>query len=47
MSIRIRLLFISGIIGIAVVSGTLQALSSPRKVVKKEGEPEQGKGEKA
>ena len=37
----------AGIIGIAVVAGTLQALNSPRKAVKKEEEQEQGKGEKS
>jgi hypothetical protein len=37
MSIRTKALFIAGIIGLAVVAGTLQALSSPRKPVKKEG----------
>jgi len=47
MRIGIKILFITGIIGIAVVAGTLQALTSPRKIVKKEGEQEQGKGEKA
>jgi hypothetical protein len=47
MSIRIKVLIITGIIGIAMVSGTLQALASPRKSVEKEGEQEQGKGEKS
>jgi len=47
MSIRIKVLCIAGIIGIAVVSGTLQALASPRTVVKKERDQEEEKGEKA
>ena len=47
MSIRTKVLFIAGIIGIAVVAGTVQALASPRKIVKKERDQEQGKGEKA
>ena len=47
MSIRIKVLIIAGIMGIAVVTGTLQALTSPRKGEKKEEEQEQGQGEKA
>jgi hypothetical protein len=47
MSLRFKVLCIAGIIGIAVVSGTLQALKAPRKIVKKEEDQEQGKGEKA
>jgi hypothetical protein len=38
MSTRTKLLFLAGIMGIAVVTGTLQALTSPRKVGKKEGD---------
>jgi hypothetical protein len=47
MSLRFKVLCITGIIGIAVVAGTLQALASPRTSVKKEEDREQRKGEKA
>jgi hypothetical protein len=47
MKTGLKVLFMAGIIGIAVVSGTLQALNSPRKAVKKEEDKDQGKGEKA
>jgi len=40
MSIKITVLILTGITGIAVVAGTLQALDSPRKGVKKEGDQE-------
>jgi hypothetical protein len=34
----LKLLFLTGIVGIAVVSGTLQALACPRKIAGKETE---------
>ncbi|MDH4231723.1 MAG: hypothetical protein OEW04_06805 [Nitrospirota bacterium] len=47
MKTGIKVLFVTGIMGIAVVAGAFQALNSPRKSGKKEEEQEKGKAEKA
>lgn len=44
---RIKVFFITGIMGLAVISGIIKGLSSPRGVAKKEEEEKEGAKEES